>query len=151
VGVDAQLPPQQLELLTFEVVNRHPVPAIGAADEGRKVELGALCQRIGGLVEYPQTVPNLTASSTNLYELTKGRNLIAYADANIRLAMSRSIPVETPRGWKVAKEKASHKIDVVVALAMAALGRSRRNGAHYNISARALRDAQSRRVSPWKW
>ena len=27
-----------------------------------------------------------------------------------------------PRGWKISKEKVSHKIDVVVALAMATLG-----------------------------
>ncbi|MGO8916849.1 MAG: hypothetical protein ACLQJR_13170 [Stellaceae bacterium] len=30
--------------------------------------------------------------------------------------------IETARGWRIAKEKASHKIDVVVALAQAALG-----------------------------
>ena len=30
--------------------------------------------------------------------------------------------METSRGLKISKEKASHKIDVVVALAMAALG-----------------------------
>ena len=40
----------------------------------------------------------------------------------MRLAVSRSVAVETSRGWRIAKEKASHKIDVVVALAMAALG-----------------------------
>ena len=30
--------------------------------------------------------------------------------------------LETSRGWRIAKEKTTHKIDVVVALAMAALG-----------------------------
>ena len=30
--------------------------------------------------------------------------------------------METPRGWRIAKEKQAHKIDVVVALAMAVLG-----------------------------
>jgi phage terminase large subunit-like protein len=39
---------------------------------------------------------------------------------NMRLAISRAVAVETPRGWRIAKEKQSHKIDVVVALAMAA-------------------------------
>lgn len=33
----------------------------------------------------------------------------------------RSIAVENARGWRIAKEKSSHKIDVVVALAQAAL------------------------------
>jgi len=74
------------------------------------------------MLEFPQTVSNLTEASTNLYELIKGRNLIAYADDDIRLAVSRCVAVETSRGWRIAKEKASHKIDVIVALAMAALG-----------------------------
>ena len=38
----------------------------------------------------------------------------------MRLAVSRAIAIETPRGWRIAKEKQSHKIDVVVALGMAA-------------------------------
>src|SRR6516164_6894827 len=71
--------------------------------------------------EYPQTVANLTAMGSNLYELIKGRNLIAYPDDAIRLAVSRTIALETPRGLRLAKEKQSHKIDVIIALAMAAL------------------------------
>jgi hypothetical protein len=51
----------------------------------------------------------------------KGRNLIAYPEAEIRLAVSRAVALETTRGWRITKEKVSHKIDVVVALAMAAL------------------------------
>jgi hypothetical protein len=74
------------------------------------------------MVEFPQTQPNLTEASQNLYDLVKGRNLIAYADADIRLAVNRAVAKETPRGWRIAKEKQSHKIDVVVALAQAALG-----------------------------
>ena len=80
-------------------------------------------QRAGvPMVEFAQSVPNLTEASTNLYELIKGQNLIAYADADIRLAISRSVAIETTRGWRIAKEKASAKIDVVIALAQAALG-----------------------------
>jgi phage terminase large subunit-like protein len=74
------------------------------------------------MVEFPQSVPNLTESSTNLYELVKGRGIVLYPDADIRLAFNRAIAIETTRGWRIAKEKASHKIDVVVALAMAAHG-----------------------------
>jgi hypothetical protein len=69
--------------------------------------------------EYPQTPGNLTAMGQNLYELVNGRNLVAYPDAAVRLAVQRAVAVETPRGWKISKEKQSHKIDVVVALAMA--------------------------------
>lgn len=74
------------------------------------------------MIEYPQSQANITEASTNLYELIKAGNLIAYKDAAIRLAIQRAIAVEMPRGWKITKEKTSHKIDVVVALGMAALG-----------------------------
>ena len=73
------------------------------------------------MVEYPQSSPNLTASSQNLYELIKGRNLVVYPDADIRLAISRAIAIESARGWRIAKDKQAHRIDVVIALAMAAL------------------------------
>lgn len=71
--------------------------------------------------EFPQSLPNLTKASQNLFELISGKNIVMYADRAIRLAMTRAIAVEGPRGWKIAKEKASHKIDCVVALGMSAL------------------------------
>ena len=71
------------------------------------------------MVELPQTVSNLTECSTNLYEIIKGAGLMAYPDADMRLAISRAVAVETTRGWRIAKDKVSHQIDVVVALAMA--------------------------------
>jgi phage terminase large subunit-like protein len=74
------------------------------------------------MIEFPQSVPNLTEASSNLYELIKGRNLRVYPQDEMRLAIQRCVALETSRGWRIAKEKASHKIDVVVALAQAALG-----------------------------
>ena len=74
------------------------------------------------MVEFPQSVGNLTEASQNLYELVKASNLVVYPDAEMRLSVQRAIAVETTRGWRIAKEKSSHKIDVVVALAQAALG-----------------------------
>ena len=68
-----------------------------------------------------ELMPNLTAASQNLYELIKGQGIAVYADDDIRLAVQRAIAVEGSRGWKIAKEKTSHKIDIVVALAQAAL------------------------------
>jgi hypothetical protein len=55
-----------------------------------------------------------------LYELIVGQSLVLYPDAGMRLAASRAIAVESARGWRIAKEKQSHKIDVIVALAMSA-------------------------------
>ena len=81
------------------------------------------------MTEYPQSVPNLTEASQNLYEIIKGNNLLVYPDAQIRLAISRAIAVETPRGWRI-KDKQSHKIDVVVALAMASLAAIKLQGSY---------------------
>ena len=89
-------------------------------------QMQAVAQRLAAarvpMVEFPQTAGNLTAASTGLYELAKGRNLIVYLDDALRLAVQRAVAVETSRGWRIAKERASHKIDVVVALAMASYG-----------------------------
>jgi hypothetical protein len=89
-------------------------------------QMASVAQRLikSGLpmVEFPQSVPNLTAASTSLYEIIKGRNLAVYPDDQMRLSISRAVAIETSRGWRIAKEKISHKIDVVVALAQAALG-----------------------------
>jgi phage terminase large subunit-like protein len=88
-------------------------------------QMAAVAQRLSAagipMREYPQSVSHLVAMGSNLYELIKGRGIIAYANEEIRLAVSRTIALETPRGWRLAKEKTSHKIDVVVAFAMASL------------------------------
>jgi len=70
---------------------------------------------------YPQTVPNLTAATQNLYDLIQSRGIILYPDAPMRLAISRAVIHESSRGWRVDKLRQSHKIDVIVALSMAAL------------------------------
>jgi phage terminase large subunit-like protein len=104
-------------------------------------QMQAVAQRLtrAGLpiLEFPQTVSNLTAASQNLYELVEHGNLKVYADAAMRLAVSRAVAVETARGWRISKEKQSHKIDVVVALGMAchaaieATGVRPRRGAYF--------------------
>jgi phage terminase large subunit-like protein len=110
-------------------------------------QLVAVAQRLSAhglpMAEFAQSVPNLTEASANLYELIKGRNLAVYPDAEMRLAVSRCVALETSRGWRITKEKVSHKIDVVVALAMAALGAvrngQRRDGVMEYISAQLER------------
>jgi phage terminase large subunit-like protein len=69
--------------------------------------------------EFPQSPANLTLASQNLYELVQGRNLVLYPNTGMRLAVSRAVAIETSRGWRIAKDKQSHKIDVIIALAMA--------------------------------
>jgi phage terminase large subunit-like protein len=69
--------------------------------------------------EFAQTTSNLTAASQALYDLIQGRGLMVYPDKVMRSAISRCVAVESMRGWRIAKEKNSHQIDVVVALAQA--------------------------------
>lgn len=69
--------------------------------------------------EFPQTVANTTRMAQTLYDLLKGRNLVLYADDELRQQALNTIAVETPRGLRIAKEKASKKIDLAVALSMA--------------------------------
>jgi hypothetical protein len=56
-----------------------------------------------------------------LYDLLKSRSLVLYPDDELRQQALHTIAVETPRGFRLAKEKASHKIDAIIALAMAAV------------------------------
>lgn len=74
------------------------------------------------LVEWPQSEERITKHSQALFDLIHGHRLVLYPDAGLRLAAQRAIAKDTPRGWKITKEKSSHKIDAVVALAMACIG-----------------------------
>jgi phage terminase large subunit-like protein len=72
------------------------------------------------ILEYPQTQGNLTAIGQNLFDLITAKNLTLYPDAAMRLAASRAVAHEMPRGWRISKATQSHRIDVIVALALAA-------------------------------
>jgi phage terminase large subunit-like protein len=99
--------------------------------------------------EYPQTVPNLTAATSNLFDLIQARQLVLYPDAAMRLAISRAIIVESSRGWRLDKLKQSHKIDVVVALSMACLAAVRGQSEHdYDLSRPGLFDDDDEEAPP---
>jgi phage terminase large subunit-like protein len=95
-------------------------------------QMAAVSQRLAGegipVEEYPMTVPNLTAATSNLFDLISARQLVLYPDAGMRLAIAHAIIVESSRGWRLDKLKQSHKIDVVVALSLAALAAVRVGG-----------------------
>jgi phage terminase large subunit-like protein len=134
--------PTPREPLDFEATIEKTLRDLCRAFDVREIkydpyQMAAVSQRLSRarlpMTEFPQSTPNLTEASTNLYELIKGRNLAAYPDAEIRLAISRAVAIETSRGWRIAKEKASHKIDVVVALGMAALGALHQSGERHHV------------------
>jgi Terminase large subunit, ATPase domain len=95
-------------------------------------QMAASSQRLAkahiAMAEFAQTIPNLTAATSNLFELIQARTLVLYPDAGMRLAVSRAVVTESSRGWKLDKLKQAHKIDVIVALSMACLAAVRSSG-----------------------
>jgi phage terminase large subunit-like protein len=71
--------------------------------------------------ELPQTTGNLTSMATNLLDLIKRRRFVAYPADDLRQAVSKTIAIESSRGWRLGKAKASDRVDPIIALAMAAL------------------------------
>lgn len=71
--------------------------------------------------EYPQVVSNLTDMGQNIFDLVEYRRLVLYPDKELRYEASCAVAKETERGIQITKTKSSHKIDSIVALAMAAL------------------------------
>ena len=87
-----------------------------------------LAKALVPIEEYPQTVPNLTAATQNLFDLIQSRQLVLYPDAAMRLAVQRAIITESSRGWRLDKLKQHHQIDVVVALQHGGARRGARAG-----------------------
>ena len=89
-------------------------------------QMAAVSQRLAKahvpIEEFPQTVPNLTAATQNLFDLIQSPAARALPRrCACGLAVSRAIIVESSRGWRLDKLKQAHKIDVIVALSMACL------------------------------
>ena len=71
------------------------------------------------MVEFPQTANNMTDAGQALFDAVRHRTLKLYEDDELRREARFAVGKETPRGMRIVKEKASHKIDAIVALAMA--------------------------------
>lgn len=113
------------ETLEAELRDRHRDYWLTAVyyDPMQFVRSAQTLQKLGlPMVEWPQSEPNITRHSQTLFDLLNGRSLQMYPDKAMRTAALRAVAKETPRGWKIAKEKTRHKIDVIVALAMACMG-----------------------------
>ncbi len=88
--------------------------------------------------EFPQTQGNCTLMGQTLFDLLNGRNLELYSSDELRQQALNTIAVENPRGWRIAKEKASKKIDAIVALAMACVSAMAHRGEIGSRSARGF-------------
>ena len=68
---------------------------------------------------FPQTQPNLTLATETLYSALTNRRLTVYKAPDLRAHVLNAASVETSRGFRLSKEKASLKIDGAVALSFA--------------------------------
>jgi hypothetical protein len=59
--------------------------------------------------EYAQTQANCTLMGQTLFDLLSGLNLEVYPSDELRQQALSTVAVENPRGWRIAKEKASKK------------------------------------------
>ena len=74
------------------------------------------------MVKFSQTTSNLTECGNNFHDLIKRRRFVAYPDDDIRLAISRTVARKTSQGGlHIGKANQTHKVDIVIAMAMAAL------------------------------
>jgi phage terminase large subunit-like protein len=93
-----------------------------------QMERSAGILRKSGLTLEPlaQTSQNLTAASTALYDLVTQQRLALYPDKQMRQHVLNAVAVNSARGWKLAKEKSTRKIDAAVALSFACLAATRK-------------------------
>ena len=70
--------------------------------------------------EFPQTTDRLTAMGKTIWDLITNRNLETYDHERLQEHALNAVAVATPRGYRIAKEKTRKKIDLFIALAMAA-------------------------------
>ncbi|MFA6271003.1 MAG: terminase TerL endonuclease subunit [Candidatus Paceibacterota bacterium] len=70
------------------------------------------------MIELPQTNQRTEADQA-LYDAINGRLIRHYGDPTLTEHISNAVAIETPRGFRLAKEKTSRKIDAAVALSMA--------------------------------
>jgi phage terminase large subunit-like protein len=102
--------------------------------------------------EFPQTQANCTLMGQTLFDLLNGRNLVLYAADDLRSQALSTVAVENPRGWRIAKEKASKKIDAIVALAMAccaAIERGKTDGLFVGVDAGIKHDCAAVVAVAW--
>jgi hypothetical protein len=96
--------------------------------------------------EYSATYSNLRAMAETLVSLVRSRRLRMYVDPAIREAAANCILAEDNGNVKIAKRTKNAKVDIIVAIAMAAVAATRHQGSSYNLY--ALADMPQPTVNP---
>jgi phage terminase large subunit-like protein len=80
------------------------------------------------MVEYPQHLSNLSLMGGNLLDLIKARKIVTYPSDDLRNAIAKTVIVESSRGFRLGKAVKSHRVDIVIALAMALIAATAEGG-----------------------
>ena len=70
------------------------------------------------VIEMPQTGARVEADQS-LYDAINSQTIRHYNDPQLNDAIQNAVAIETPRGFRIAKEKTKNKIDAAVSLSMA--------------------------------
>lgn len=119
---------ETLESTILGLHSRYRIRCV-AYDPWQAVMLSQRLARAGiNMVEYGQTSGNLTIAASSLIDLIRQRKLSMYADSALRDAAMKTILIESSRGLRLGKSKASDRVDPIVAMAFAATAALQRKG-----------------------
>jgi phage terminase large subunit-like protein len=71
------------------------------------------------MVEFPQSHSRMVPASSRLFEAIRDKRVIHDGDPILAANVNAGVTVETDRGWRLTKRKATDKIDALIALAVA--------------------------------
>jgi phage terminase large subunit-like protein len=110
-----------LEAWLREMAERHLLACVYADPYQLHRTITSMARQGIPIQEYPQSDPNLIRMSQNLFELFKGKNIALYDAEDLREHVTAAVALEKTRGFRIAKERTTKKIDGAVALAMACM------------------------------
>ena len=97
-----------------------------AFDPWMSIDLSQRLRKAGiNMVEVTQTANNQEPMANQLIDLIRQRMLTMYPSKELRLAASKTVIIESARGYRLGKVKGSDCVDPIVALSMAYLLASR--------------------------
>lgn len=112
---------QGLKAAILELHEAHAVAAV-VFDHHQMHSISLELERAGvRMIDMPQTTARVAADQS-LYDAVMGRTIRHFNHPELNQAIANAVAVETPRGFRLAKEKTSRKIDAAVSLSMAAWG-----------------------------
>jgi phage terminase large subunit-like protein len=97
------------------------------------------------MVEYPQHLSNLSLMGGNLLDLIKNKQLAAYPSEELRNAIAKTVIVESSRGFRLGKAVKSHRVDIIIALAMALIAATAEGGPPAKFEFHSVREYLARR------